>query len=78
MWRQAKPSASQLTGQPGAEEAGRAVSLRIEFITRRICSYQPCSVESHLQTQRSAVKMLHERIVMLIKYATDVIAGEHP
>jgi COP9 signalosome complex subunit 6 len=33
------------------------------------------SVESHLQTQRSAVKMLHERILILIKYVTEVIAG---
>lgn len=32
-------------------------------------------VESHLQTQRSAVKMLHERILVLLKYVTDVIAG---
>lgn len=32
-------------------------------------------MESHLQTQRSAVKMLHERILVLIKYVTDVIAG---
>lgn len=32
-------------------------------------------VDSHLQTQRSAVKMLHERIIVLVKYVTDVIAG---
>ena len=32
-------------------------------------------MESHLQTQRSAVKMLHERILVLIKYVTEVIAG---
>ncbi|KAG6829283.1 hypothetical protein H0H92_005036 [Tricholoma furcatifolium] len=34
------------------------------------------AVESHLQTQRSAVKMLHERILILVKYVTEVIAGE--
>ena len=34
------------------------------------------AVESHLQTQRSAVKMLHERILILLKYVTDVLAGE--
>lgn len=32
-------------------------------------------VESHLQTQRAAVKMLHDRIQLLVKYLTDVIAG---
>ena len=35
-------------------------------------------VETHLQTQRSAVKMLHERILLLVKYMTDVIAGGFP
>jgi len=33
-------------------------------------------VESHLQNQRSAIKMLHERILILLKYVTDVIAGK--
>lgn len=33
-------------------------------------------MESHLQTQRAAIKMLHERIVMLVKYVTEVIAGK--
>jgi COP9 signalosome complex subunit 6 len=32
-------------------------------------------VESHLQTQRAALKMLHERILLLVKYVADVIAG---
>ena len=32
-------------------------------------------VESHLQTQRSAVSMLHERILLLVKYVGDVVAG---
>ncbi|TFK93563.1 COP9 signalosome subunit 6 [Polyporus arcularius HHB13444] len=33
------------------------------------------SLESHLQTQRAAVKMLHDRIMLLTKYVSDVIAG---
>ncbi|KAI0735474.1 COP9 signalosome subunit 6 [Earliella scabrosa] len=33
------------------------------------------SLESHLQTQRAAVKMLHDRIMLLVKYVTEVIAG---
>lgn len=69
----------QLTGQLEAEEAELVVSprfyLAMHFFFR---SYEPHSVESHLQTQRSAVKMLHERIVLLIKYVTDVIAGKCP
>ena len=35
-------------------------------------------VESHLQTQRAAIKMLHERIMVLVKYVTEVIAGNFP
>jgi len=33
------------------------------------------SLESHLQAQRAAVKMLHDRILLLVKYVTDVVAG---
>lgn len=32
-------------------------------------------VESHLQTQRAAVKMLHDRIMLLVQYVSDAIAG---
>ena len=32
-------------------------------------------MESHLQTQRAAVKMLHDRILLLVRYVTEVIAG---
>lgn len=37
-------------------------------------------VESHLQSQRAAVKMLHDRILVLVKYVTEVAAGakDHP
>lgn len=34
-----------------------------------------CKVESHLHTQRAAVKMLHDRIVILVQYVKDVMAG---
>ena len=35
-----------------------------------------CSlVESHLQTQRAAVKMLHDRISVLVTYVKDVLSG---
>lgn len=32
-------------------------------------------VQSHLQSQRAAVKMLHDRIMVLVQYVADVIAG---
>jgi len=38
----------------------------------------PGVVESHLQTQRAAIKMLHERIVVLVRYVTEVVAGNLP
>lgn len=34
-----------------------------------------CTVGSHLQNQRAAVKMLHDRIVVLVQYVSDVMAG---
>ena len=34
-------------------------------------------VESHLQAQRAAIKMLHERILVLVEYVTEVLAGGH-
>lgn len=45
------------------------------FLTHLKADLTYFSVESHLQTQRSAVKMLHERILVLLKYVTDVVAG---
>ncbi|KAI0001818.1 maintenance of mitochondrial structure and function-domain-containing protein, partial [Russula vinacea] len=33
------------------------------------------SLESHLQTQRAAVKMLHDRILVLVNYVKDVLSG---
>lgn len=32
-------------------------------------------VASHLQTQRSAIKMLHDRIQVLVEYVASVVAG---
>ncbi|KAH8120654.1 maintenance of mitochondrial structure and function-domain-containing protein [Phellopilus nigrolimitatus] len=36
------------------------------------------SLDSHLQTQRAAVKMLHDRIQLLIQYVAGVVAGTSP
>ncbi|PAV21826.1 COP9 signalosome subunit 6 [Pyrrhoderma noxium] len=36
------------------------------------------SLDSHLQTQRAAVKMLHDRIQLLIQYVSGVLSGSTP
>ncbi|KAF8202942.1 maintenance of mitochondrial structure and function-domain-containing protein [Pholiota molesta] len=54
-------------------ETGEAERIAVDWTARGGGS--GTSLESHLQTQRSAVKMLHERILVLIKYVTEVIAG---
>jgi COP9 signalosome complex subunit 6 len=36
------------------------------------------SLESHLQTQRAAVKMLHDRILVLVNYVKAVLSGSAP
>ncbi|CAA7258755.1 unnamed protein product [Cyclocybe aegerita] len=55
-------------------ETGEAERIAVDWTARGGGS--GTSLESHLQTQRSAVKMLHERILVLVKYVTDVIAGQ--
>ncbi|KAJ3513555.1 hypothetical protein NLJ89_g2887 [Agrocybe chaxingu] len=55
-------------------ETGEAERIAVDWTARGGGS--GTSLESHLQTQRSAVKMLHERILVLVKYITDVIAGQ--
>ena len=39
-------------------------------------SFDYSLVESHLHTQRAAVKMLHDRIMLLVQYVSGVIAGQ--
>ncbi|KAF8078301.1 maintenance of mitochondrial structure and function-domain-containing protein [Lyophyllum atratum] len=57
-------------------ETGEAERIAVDWTARGGGS--GTSLESHLQTQRSAVKMLQERILVLVKYITDVIAGQAP
>ncbi|TFK76798.1 COP9 signalosome subunit 6 [Pluteus cervinus] len=59
---------------PYAVETGEAERIAVDWTARGGGS--GTSLESHLQTQRSAVKMLHERILLLVKYVADVIAGQ--
>jgi len=57
-------------------ETGEAERIAVDWTARGGGS--GTSLESHLQTQRSAVKMLHERILLLVKYVSDVIADQAP
>lgn len=55
-------------------ETGEAERIAVDWTARGGGS--GTSLESHLQTQRSAVKMLHERILVLVKYVTELLAGQ--
>jgi len=58
-------------------ETGEAERIAVDWTAKGGGS--GTSLESHLQNQRSAIKMLHERILILLKYVTEVIAGQaHP
>jgi len=59
---------------PYSVETGEAERIAVDWTARGGGS--GTSLESYLHTQRSAVKMLHERILVLIKYVTEVIAGQ--
>jgi hypothetical protein len=71
--KQAKRSGLPWTGQH--EGVGVEQAASPHYLSRDMGSLISFAVESHLQTQRSAVKMLHERILLLVKYVSDVIAG---
>ncbi|KIL70983.1 hypothetical protein M378DRAFT_67093 [Amanita muscaria Koide BX008] len=61
---------------PYTVETGEAERIAVDWTAKGGGS--STSLETHLQTQRSAVKMLHDRLVVLVKYVTDVIAGQAP
>lgn len=77
-WRRVRRNALQSIGLQKAGKVARAVSTRsfIHLVLR--LSGQRGAVESHLATQRAAVKMLHDRIMLLTRYVTEVIAGLFP
>ncbi|KAJ4476666.1 hypothetical protein J3R30DRAFT_317868 [Lentinula aciculospora] len=54
-------------------ETGEAERIAVDWTAKGGGS--GTSLESHLQTQRAAVKMLYDRILVLIQYVTGVIAG---
>ncbi|KAK7064535.1 COP9 signalosome complex subunit 6 [Favolaschia claudopus] len=59
---------------PYKVETGEAERIAVDWTARGGGS--GTSLESHLQTQRAAVKMLHDRIMVLVKYVSDVVAGQ--
>ncbi|KAH9890988.1 COP9 signalosome subunit 6 [Cubamyces lactineus] len=58
---------------PYSVETGEAERIAVDYTAKG--GSGGTSLESHLQTQRAAVKMLHDRILLLVKYVTEVIAG---
>ncbi|EPQ60992.1 hypothetical protein GLOTRDRAFT_69108 [Gloeophyllum trabeum ATCC 11539] len=57
-------------------ETGEAERIAVDWTARG--GEGGTSVESHLQTQRAAVQMLHDRILVLVQYVTSVLAGQAP
>jgi hypothetical protein len=72
MWRLGKQNALLLTGPQKEVAAVRVVSVLKNMAY--LAAYM-ATVESHLQSQRAAIKMLYERILVLVQYVTEVIAG---
>ncbi|KAF5337116.1 hypothetical protein D9611_003225 [Ephemerocybe angulata] len=68
-----RASRSVFVEAPYNIETGEAERIAVDWTARGGGS--GTSLESHLQTQRSAVAMLHERILLLVKYVVDVVAG---
>ncbi|CAL1696340.1 unnamed protein product [Somion occarium] len=55
-------------------ETGEAERIAVDWTARG--GSGGTSLESHLSSQRAAVKMLHDRILLLVKYVTEILAGE--
>ncbi|KAI0639109.1 COP9 signalosome subunit 6 [Trametes polyzona] len=68
-----RKSRSVFIEAPYNVETGEAERIAVDWTAKG--GSGGTSLESHLQTQRAAVKMLHDRILLLVKYVTDVIAG---
>lgn len=61
---------------PYKVETGEAERIAVDWTARG--GGGRTSLDSHLQTQRAAVKMLHERILVLVQYVSNVISGQVP
>ncbi|ETW87572.1 hypothetical protein HETIRDRAFT_413887 [Heterobasidion irregulare TC 32-1] len=71
-----RSSRSVFIEAPFSVETGEAERIAVDWTARG--GEGGTSLESHLQTQRAAVKMLHDRIVILVQYVKDVMAGKAP
>ncbi|KAF8528077.1 COP9 signalosome subunit 6 [Hysterangium stoloniferum] len=61
---------------PYVVETGEAERIAVDWTARG--GEGGSSLLSHMQTQRAAVSMLHDRIQVLVAYVTSVIAGNMP
>lgn len=59
---------------PFTVETGEAERIAVDWAAKG--GEGDNSLESHLNSQRAAVKMLHDRIMLLAKYVTDVLADQ--
>ncbi|EIM83487.1 COP9 signalosome subunit 6 [Stereum hirsutum FP-91666 SS1] len=71
-----RSSRSVFIEAPFSVETGEAERIAVDWTARG--GEGGTSLESHLNTQRAAVKMLHDRIVILVQYVKDVMAGQAP
>ncbi|EEB91615.1 hypothetical protein MPER_09999 [Moniliophthora perniciosa FA553] len=71
-----RTSRSVFIEAPYTVETGEAERIAVDWTARGGGS--GTSLESHLQTQRAAVKMLYDRILVLVQYVTDVISEQTP
>ncbi|KAJ3764293.1 maintenance of mitochondrial structure and function-domain-containing protein [Lentinula raphanica] len=71
-----RTSRSVFVEAPYNVETGEAERIAVDWTAKG--GGTGTSLESHLQTQRAAVKMLHDRISVLIHYVTSVVAAEAP
>ncbi|KAI0029152.1 COP9 signalosome subunit 6 [Vararia minispora EC-137] len=69
-------SRSVFTEAPFTVETGEAERIAVDWTARG--GEGGTSLESHLSTQRAAVKMLHDRIAVLVHYVKNVMAGTAP
>ncbi|KAL6299030.1 COP9 signalosome subunit 6 [Sparassis latifolia] len=68
-----RTSRSVFVEAPFTVETGEAERIAVDWTAKG--GEGGTSLESHLHAQRAAVKMLNDRIVLLVKYVADAIAG---
>jgi len=69
-----RKSRSVFVEAPFTVETGEAERIAVDWAAKG--GEGDNSLESHLNSQRAAVKMLHDRIMLLTKYVADVLAGQ--